>query len=252
MPRYFWLVLFFALPLSAQESPDRLRGRIRNDSGLVVAGASIYVTRGSDRAVQQTTSDTDGTWTIRFDDGTGDYLVFVAAPGYQSARIRVQRSGNEREFVVDLVLKASSAAQLATVRVAATGGRRPDNGVRLGTEEVGPRSDGSTVSPPYCLHGARRCVRHTGYRTRRDRRLRRASLLGAAPGSNLVTLNGVALPAGQLPRGAPVDARFPPAPWTRRGVALPEANSTSACLPAIGTCSVDVVGAPSPFAPARH
>ncbi|WP_169307737.1 carboxypeptidase-like regulatory domain-containing protein [Gemmatimonas aurantiaca] len=209
MPRYFWLVLFFALPLSAQESPDRLRGRIRNDSGLVVAGASIYVTRGSDRAVQQTTSDTDGTWTIRFDDGTGDYLVFVAAPGYQSARIRVQRSGNEREFVVDLVLKASSAAQLATVRVAATGGRRPDNGVRLGTEEVGASErwiDGVAAVLPPTVRGDASATLGTvpGVIVGSDG----ASLLGAAPGSNLVTLNGVALPAGQLPRGAPVDARF--------------------------------------------
>ena len=58
---------------------------------VFIAFASIVVTRGPDRLTQQTTSDSSGNYSTRFEQGTGDYLVYVTAPGFKSARRRVQR-----------------------------------------------------------------------------------------------------------------------------------------------------------------
>lgn len=192
-----------------QEALDSLRGSVRDDAARPVVGAAVYVTRGSDRAVLQATTGAAGEWTIRFENGTGDYLVFVSAPGMQSARRRVQRTGTEREFVVDFSLLRVGAQQLSTVRVEGRGGRRPDNGIRLGVEEVGASDrwvDGVTASLPPTARGDIPSMLGTvpGLVFSSDG----ASLAGAAASSNLVTLNGAALPAGALPRGAPVDARF--------------------------------------------
>ncbi|MCU0635690.1 MAG: carboxypeptidase-like regulatory domain-containing protein, partial [Gemmatimonadaceae bacterium] len=187
---------------------DDLRGRVTTDSARAVPGATVFVTRGSDRAVQQTSTDADGRWRVRFDPGTGDYLVFASAVGFQSARRRVQRVADEREFVVDLVLRPVTGTTLAQVTVR-SGKPRPDNGVRLGTEEVGASEkwvDGVSAAIAPTARGDLTALAATvpGLVLGAGG----ASSLGAAPSSALTTLNGVALPAGQLPRGASVDARF--------------------------------------------
>jgi hypothetical protein len=195
--------------IAAQPSTaDVVRGRVTADSGRRAIVATVFVTRGSDRAVQQATTDSTGRWSLRFDPGTGDYLVYAAAPGYQSARRRVQRTADEREFIVDLDLPSVAATTLAQVTVREVK-PRPDNGVRLGTEEVGASEkwvDGvaASVAPtargdiPALLSTVPGVVVTAGG----------VSSLGASPTSTLTTLNGLALPAGQLPRGASVDARF--------------------------------------------
>lgn len=118
---------------SAQSLPptpvaaERLGGRVTADSGRrPMAGVLVIVTMGPARVVRMDTTATDGTWTIRFPEGTGDYLVFAAAPGYTSARRRVQRdsagiAGDDGwAYRVDLTLSAVVPATLTTVQVAAT------------------------------------------------------------------------------------------------------------------------------------
>src|SRR4051812_2695702 len=61
--------------------PEVVRGRVSNDSTGPIAGASVIVTRGPDRLVQQTITDSAGRFRVRFEQGTGDYLVFVSSPG---------------------------------------------------------------------------------------------------------------------------------------------------------------------------
>ncbi|HXF23798.1 MAG TPA: carboxypeptidase-like regulatory domain-containing protein, partial [Gemmatimonadaceae bacterium] len=89
----------------AQTGADVVRGRVTDDSARAIAGASVTVTRGPDRLVQKSTTDSTGAFSLRFDPGTGDYLVYVAAPGFASARRRVQREGSERELVANFVLR---------------------------------------------------------------------------------------------------------------------------------------------------
>jgi len=62
------------------------------------------VTRGPDRLTQQTTSNANGDYSTRFEQGTGDYLVYVSAPGFKAARRRVQRQGSETELVANFSL----------------------------------------------------------------------------------------------------------------------------------------------------
>src|SRR6266566_2270373 len=82
-----------ALPLvlgaqAQDDKPDVIRGRITDDSSRAVTGAAISVTRGPDRLTQQTTSDSAGNFRVRFEQGTGDYLVYVSATGFAPARRR--------------------------------------------------------------------------------------------------------------------------------------------------------------------
>src|SRR4051812_423886 len=84
-------ILLGAQSIGAQQTADVIRGRVVNDSGKIVVGATVIITRGPDRATQQTLSDSAGNYTVRFDPGTGDYLVYIASPGLKSARRRVQR-----------------------------------------------------------------------------------------------------------------------------------------------------------------
>src|SRR5205823_4853433 len=112
-----------------QSAADVIRGHVSNDSGRAVA-ATINITRGPDRLTQQTTTDSAGNYQLRFDPGTGDYLVHVASAGLKAARRRVQRAGAEHELVANFVL-AVDIELLAATRVTA------DRPVRA-TNPVGP------------------------------------------------------------------------------------------------------------------
>jgi len=139
--RLRWLLLLALLSASAtvrsaagaqsltptRPAAERLGGRITADSGRrPLAGVPVIVTMGPARLVRMDTTAADGTWTILFPEGTGDYLVFAAAPGYTSARRRMQRdsagiAGDDGwGYRVDLTLTAVAPATLTTVRVAAT------------------------------------------------------------------------------------------------------------------------------------
>src|SRR5678816_3650402 len=79
------------IPAFAQDVPEIIRGRITDDSSRGVV-ASVMVTRGPDRLTQQTTSDSTGRYSVRFEEGTGDYLVYVTAAGFNPVRRRVTRA----------------------------------------------------------------------------------------------------------------------------------------------------------------
>src|SRR5215204_5456415 len=80
-----------AVRLAAQEETlprvpsEIVRGRVVDDSGRAVV-ATVVVTRGPDRLVKQVTSDSAGIWSLQFEPGTGDYLVYVSATGFRAAR----------------------------------------------------------------------------------------------------------------------------------------------------------------------
>src|SRR6476661_7016954 len=111
MHRFLLVVLAglaFAGVAAAQDpspsSADVIRGRVTDDSAHAIAGATVIVTRGPDRATQQATTDSAGSYSVRFEPGTGDYLVYVSATGFRTARRRVQRQGGEVVLVADFRL----------------------------------------------------------------------------------------------------------------------------------------------------
>ena len=121
---------------AAQSEADVVRGRVTDDSARAVAGATIMITRGPDRLTQQATTDSSGAFSSRFEQGTGDYLVYVSASGFKTERRRVQRQGTERELVADFKL-ARDLTVLAAVKVTAARPERASNDVQPTSPEPG-------------------------------------------------------------------------------------------------------------------
>jgi hypothetical protein len=116
---------------AAQTQPEEIRGRVTDPNGRPIAGASVVVTRAPDRLNLSTRTDSLGAYQVTFVQGTGDYLLHISAPGWQSFRQRVQRSGAQ-PLVVDVKL-AVDPVRLAPV-VAQTRRQRPQRGSAFGPE----------------------------------------------------------------------------------------------------------------------
>ncbi|MFI5312061.1 MAG: carboxypeptidase regulatory-like domain-containing protein, partial [Gemmatimonadales bacterium] len=215
------VVLLSATRLPAQGTTDVIRGRVVDDSSKVVVAATVFVTRGPDRAVKQTTTDSAGRYSVTFEDGTGDYLVAVSSVGLKSARRRVQRQDQERVLVADFVL-SSDVAALAAVKVTAEKPAKANNAVNPYSAETGAAekwSDGvdGQLSPSLAGNISALLGTVPGLTMGPNG----ASMLGAANESNLTTLNGMAMSAASLPRAARTDTRVTGATFdpTRGGFA---------------------------------
>lgn len=212
---------FASTSATAQDAPDVVKGRVMGDSGKVLSTATVIITRGPDRLTQQTFTDSAGSFSQRFDPGTGDYLVYVSYPGFKPERRRVLRKSDERELVADFTL-ARDLTVLSAVKVTAVKPVRANNRIQAGTPETGASekwADGVSgqVSPGIAgdlnaLAGTFPGVTLTPGGP---------SMLGAPSTSNLTTLNGMALPGGSLPRAARTETRVTGATFdpTRGGFA---------------------------------
>lgn len=188
-------------------APDTITGRIVTDSMRPVAGAMVYVTRSTDRAVEQRTADADGRFSVVFAEGSGDYLVYASAAGFTAARQRVQRTGTERRFTVTLTLRSTSPTQLATVKVKAVPPPPPARAPAFGTRETGASEKwaegvAGNLAPTVRGDLAAGALTTPGFTSGANG----VSLLGA--GNALTTLNGAAIPSVQLPRAGNFNARF--------------------------------------------
>ncbi|HEY5086776.1 MAG TPA: carboxypeptidase-like regulatory domain-containing protein, partial [Gemmatimonadaceae bacterium] len=182
------------------------RGRVTDDSARAIA-ATVIVTRGPDRLVQQTMTDSGGAFHVRFDPGTGDYLVFVSAPGFASARRRVQRQGTEHELIANFTLQ-KDLALLAAVNVRAAKPVRATNRVDPTFLETGASEkwqDGVQGQIPPTVTGDLNAV--AGTMSNVTMTPSGPSILGSGSGSNLTTLNGMGLAAGSIPRAANTQTR---------------------------------------------
>ncbi len=208
--------------LCAQGTPDVIRGRVIDDSARVVTDAMVSVTRGPDRLVQQTLTDSAGRYSVRFEEGTGDYLVHVAATGYKSVRRRVQADSGQHELVADFTLQIDQTI-LETVKVTAIKPARAQISIagpgnrETGASEAWDEGVEGRLSPNIAgdlgaLAGTIPGVTMTPGG---------ASMLGAGPESNLTTINGMSMPGGSLPRAATANVRVTGATFdaTRGGFA---------------------------------
>ena len=215
------LVVVPCATLGAQSTAEIVRGRVTDDSAHVVVGAQVHVTRGPDRLVLQATTDSSGRYSVRFDTGTGDYLVSVSAAMLRTARRRVQRQGSERELVADFVL-ARDLTMLATVKVTATRPVRASNTVSPTTAETGASekwSDGVSGQLSPTTAGNLGAIAGTVPGVTMG--AGGPSILGSGPESNLTTLNGMGLSGGSIPRAARTETRVTGASFdpTRGGFA---------------------------------
>lgn len=213
--------LIAARPVAAQQTAETVRGRVVNDSGRVIVGATVIVTRGPDRATQQTTSDSAGNYSVRFDPGTGDYLVYIAYPGLKAARRRVQREQVERELVANFTL-STDVEMLAATKVTAARPARASNSVSPTGGETGAAekwSDGVSGQLPPTVAGDLTALASTMSGVTMTGA--GASILGSGAGSNLTTLNGMGMAASSMPRAARTETRVTGATFdaTRGGFA---------------------------------
>ena len=126
-----------AIPaIASAQTPEVVRGRVVDDSSHAIRGAAVIVTRGPDRMTLQDTTDSNGNFHVRFEQGTGDYLVYVTATGFNSARRRVQRQASESELIANFSL-ASNIAQLEAVKVSASRPVRASNPISPTQLETG-------------------------------------------------------------------------------------------------------------------
>jgi hypothetical protein len=216
------LLLCSLAPLASaqQGQADVIRGRVTNDSGRAVV-ATVVVTRGPDRLTQTTTTDSAGDFRVRFEEGTGDYLVNVSSLGLRSARRRVQRQGTERELVANFVL-AVDLALLAATKVTADRPVRATNPITPFQPETGASekwTDGVNGQISPTIAGDLNAI--AGTMPNVTLTADGPSILGSGPSSNLTTLNGMGLSAGAIPRAARTETRVTGATFdaTRGGFA---------------------------------
>ena len=189
-----------------QGAPDVIRGRVTDDSAHALH-ASIKVTRGPDRLTLDAETDSAGRYSVQFEQGTGDYLVYVSAPGYKTARRRVQRQADEHELVADFTL-ARDLARLDTVKVTAVKPERASNPVGPMLQDPGATDrwqGGVSGQIPPTLAGDLAAIASTMSNVSVGPE--GPTILGAAASSNLTTLNGMAMAAGAIPRAARTDTR---------------------------------------------
>jgi len=188
-----------ALPALAQGRHDILQGRVTTDSARAISGADVIATRAPDRAFKSVKSDSAGRWSIDWPDGTGDYLVHVAAPGFDALTKRVTRAGTDSVIVVNLqLLPAGSAQRLAPVVTRAQRprpDRNPPPGIDVGASEATPGSY-RRVAPDMAGDLATIMGMVPGVLTTSAG----PSVLGLNPSQNSTTLNGMAFAGGVIPR----------------------------------------------------
>lgn len=177
-----------------------IRGQVTTDSGVPIPNADVVVTRAPDRAFKSTQTSADGRYEIVWPDGTGDYLVHVAALGRKNFRQRITRSGGDSILVVNAKLE-SSIQKMETVKVEAqTSKPRPErNSNQYGPLTGGAETfnDGVAGAVPPDLAGdlARIAATILGVTQVGDG----ISVLGLAPSQNTTTLNGMSFGGADIP-----------------------------------------------------
>ncbi len=166
-----------------------------------LAGVDVIVTRGPDRAYKSSKTDAAGHYVIDWPDGTGDYLVHVAAAGYETFRKRVTRAGADTVYVVDAGLRSTAVQQLAPV-VTTARKPRPDRNPTFGAD-VGASeqlSGGLVGKLPPDVAGDLAAI--AGTMPGVTPTAGGISVLGLGPDQNSTTLNGMAFAGSEIPRDA--------------------------------------------------
>jgi hypothetical protein len=118
------LAMQLLYPVSARANIDttqRVTGIVRDSSNNPVAGALVSITVAPTRRTVQDSTDATGHYSALITNSSGDFLVHVAATGYESQRRRVTVPVTLQAVAVDFVLHANTVA-LSAVQVTA---RRP-------------------------------------------------------------------------------------------------------------------------------
>jgi hypothetical protein len=210
-----------AAGVAQQTQPETIHGKVTDDSSRVIVGATVMVTRGPDRLTQQGVTDSSGIYRVHFEEGTGDYLVYVSATGYRSARRRVQRQSTERELAADFTL-GREVARLDAIKVEASKPVRATNDISPMQPETGSSEswkDGVNGGISPTVAGDLNAI--AGTMSNVTVTPGGISIAGSGAESNLTTLNGMGFSGGSIPRAARTETRVTGATFdaTRGGFA---------------------------------
>ena len=189
-----------------QQNPEFIRGRIVGDSARPVHAADVYVTRAPDRLTQVAHTDSLGRFSIRFDHGTGDYLVNVRAIGYKPLRKRFTRTGADSVIVADITLQTEAVALAPVVATASRlrpsreGGMRTQEG---SDEKIAGSGVPAGLSPDQAGDINAIAANIPGITLTPNG----ASALGLGADQNSVTMNGLNFGGGTVPRDARTNTR---------------------------------------------
>src|ERR1051325_7809894 len=231
-------VLFIsASAAAAQSRTDALRGRVTTDSGKAIADAEIVVTMAPTRTIVSGKSDSTGNYSVRLEEGTGEYLLFITAVGRLPLRQRLTATGSDTVFVVDAKLAPVPAAQLNAVKTVAsrprpsrTGGLDAGGNGLTGTDKS-PDGVNGQLPPELAANLEAIAGSLPGFTLTPDG----VSALGMS-GGNLSTLNGLAMGASELPRDVRTSSRFQTSPFdpakggfagAQLGFSLPSGNEVN-------------------------
>ncbi len=201
-------------PAAAPARHEMVRGTVTDSTGKAIAGADVIATRAPDRAYKATRTDATGHYLIDWPDGTGDYLVHIAAIGFDSFRKRITATSvstgvasNDTILTVDAQLKATGPQTLAPVVSTAARAKPTRDPPPMGD----PGSNDQTTSGingvvPPGQAGDLGAIAGTipGVLTTADG----PSVLGLGASQNSTTLNGMAFPGADIPRDASTRVRI--------------------------------------------
>ncbi|MHB2033390.1 MAG: TonB-dependent receptor, partial [Gemmatimonadaceae bacterium] len=185
------------------ETAEVIRGLVRDSSGSPVNGVDITVTGLQSLSERETHTDANGSYSVLFGDGEGQYVVVARAMGFQPQGVRIERApGSESPFL---------EADLTLPHVVTT----LDSVVVHGAQQIGADSSGSIGSFQTDVTGGAlfslnpddlraMAARAPGVMVLSDSDGLggRFSVLGAAPDQNRITVDGSTVISPQLPPGA--------------------------------------------------
>jgi hypothetical protein len=193
-------------PARAQES-DILRGRVFGPDSTPLPGVTIAATGARSQITKTARSDARGSFTIIFPDGGDSYVVTATAIGFQPGRREVVRDEGQLALpAVDIYL-SRVAQQLQTLRVTAQRPRPqrsdfPQQEVGAGATQSFVSTGGSlTGDPSGSISAALANIPGLSLMSDGTGGPPTVSAFGLSADQNLVTMNGVTMGSGALPRG---------------------------------------------------
>jgi Carboxypeptidase regulatory-like domain len=204
MSRLIRAVLFAAalLPVAAHAQVQHVivRGRVTSDSGRVVPGAAVVVSRRSDTLSRRTQSDASGEYTVDWPAADVQYTLVVSAPSFQQYTANLTRPANDSVLVANVVLRAiqrlapvvSQAARPVIDRdpgAFGAGGSESATVPQNAARRLGPDLAGDLTAIAGMLPGV--ALTASGI-----------SVLGLPSSQNAITLGGLAFAGSDVPRDA--------------------------------------------------
>ena len=189
----------------AQGSSEIIRGHVRSADHRPIPDVAITVTGLQSRISRATRTNDEGSYTVLFGEGEGQYVITARMIGYAPATVRAIRLGQSSSIIADFVLEPV-AARLDSVTVMAEDPRQPDADIGGNAQDA---LQGALFSiDPSDIDALAAAVPGVMAIPGVNGQAGRYSVLGASPAQNSVLLDGSTFQGGALPPDAIASAQL--------------------------------------------